>query len=72
MTWDLLPDDIINIILYYRKRITCGDNVATKIQSVWKSYKIRVLINRYKTLRYLPIFKKFNPNIYIFISRSRL
>ena len=72
MNWDLLPDDIIKIILKFRKLNTCGNNCATKIQSIWRCYKTRLLIGRYKLLRYLPVFRNFNPNVFIFISRSKL
>ena len=72
MNWDILPDDIIKLILKFRKLNTCGNNCATKIQSIWRCYKTRVLIGRYKLLRYMPVFRNFNPNVFIFISRSKL
>ena len=70
--WDLLPIEIINIIMYYRKILTCGNKIVNKIISIWKCYKIRVLIGRFKMLRYLKEFKLFNPNIKEFLLRSKL
>jgi len=32
MNWDILPDDIIKIILNFRREITCGNNAAKFIQ----------------------------------------
>ena len=43
---DLLP----------RKIYTCGNKVVNKIISVLKCYKVRVLIGRFKILRYLKEF----------------
>lgn len=70
--WNLLPNDIISIIMNYRKIYTCGNKVVNKIISVWKCYKVRVLIGRYKMLRYLKDFRLFNPNIKEFLLRSKL
>ena len=42
---------------------------ATKIQSLWKCYKIKVLIKRYKMVRYLKDFRIWNPTIQIFLLR---
>ena len=72
MYWDILPDDIIKIILRYRKIKTCGNTVCTLIQSIWRTYRTRVLIARFKLFHYLKDFRIWNPNILEFISRSRL
>lgn len=72
MTWDDLPDDVIKIILYHRKRITCGNKCVNKIIATWKCYKTRILIGRFKLLRYLREFGHFNPSIKIFLLRSKL
>lgn len=72
MFWDDLPLEIIKIILYYRKKITCSHKAIIKIQSMWRCYKIKALIKRFKIVRYLKEFKKYNPNIHIFLLRSRL
>jgi hypothetical protein len=43
-----------------------------KIQALPKSYKIRILVNRYKSLQNLIYFIKWNPNIQIYLLRSVL
>ena len=70
--WDLLPNEIIRIILFHRKNLTCKEPASIKIQSLWKCYKTRVLIGRFKMLRYLKDFRKWNPTIQEFITRSCL
>ena len=72
MNWNNLPNDIINYIMFLRKIKTCGFNAARKIQSIWKRYKIKVLIERFKILRHLKDFKIWNPTIQDFLLRSRL
>ena len=72
MNWDSLSYDIINLILKYRKIITCGENASIYIQKIWKSYKIKILIGRYNLLRYLKEFRIWNPNINEFLIRSKL
>ena len=72
MKWDLLPNDVINLIWFYRRKIMCIIPACIKIQSKWRNYRCRVLIGRYKMLKYIKEFKIWNPNIYEFIRRSRL
>ena len=72
MKWDDIPNDIIKIILYNRKIITCGPGRVNKIIATWKCYKTRVLIGRFKMLRYLQDFRCFNPSIKTFLLRSKL
>ena len=72
MNWDNLPDDLVRYILFFRKLLMCNHPAATKIQSVWNCYRIRVLIGRFHMLRYLKDFKKWNPTIIEFLKRSRL
>lgn len=72
MTWDELPDDIIKYIMFLRKNKTSGFKAAIKIQSFWKCYKIKILIKRYKMVRYLKDFRIWNPTIQDFLLRSRL
>uniref|UniRef100_A0A6C0AZ98 Uncharacterized protein n=1 Tax=viral metagenome TaxID=1070528 RepID=A0A6C0AZ98_9ZZZZ len=72
MNWDNLPDDLVRYILFFRKLLMCNHPAATKIQSVWNCYRIRVLIGRFHMLRYLKDFKKWNPTINEFLKRSRL
>jgi hypothetical protein len=72
MTWDNLPEDIINYIMSFRKIKTSGYKASTKIQCMWKCYRTRVLIGRYKMLRYLKEFRIWNPSIQDFLLRSRI
>ena len=72
MKWDDLPVDIVNYIMNFRKLNTLGFKASTKIQSSWKCYRTRVLIGRFKMLRYLKDFRRWNPSIQDFLLRSRL
>ncbi len=72
MKWDDLPREIQQIILYHRKMLTCGHYAANLIIARWKCYKIRVLIGRFKMLRYLKDFRMFNPSLKEFLLRSKL
>ena len=70
--WDYLPNEIIKIILTFRKKITCQEPASIKIQSIWKCYRTRALIGRFKMLRYLKDFRIWNPTIQTFLARSFL
>jgi hypothetical protein len=70
LLWKNLPDDIGYIILYII--INNRKKNAIKIQSIWRCYRVRVLIGRFKLLRYIKEFREYNYNIYYFISRSRI
>ncbi len=70
--WDQLPNEIIKIILIHRKIATCQEPASIKIQSTWKYYRTRVLIGRFKMLRYLKDFRIWNPSIQTFLARSLL
>ena len=72
MYWDNLPDDLIKYIMVLRKYYTCKTKAATIIQSTWKTYKIKILVNRFINLRYLLDFRIWNPTIYEFLLRARL
>lgn len=71
-SWDYLPNEIIKIILKYRKTMTCQEPASIKIQTAWKYYRTRVLIGRFKMLRYLRDFRIWNPSIQTFLARSFL
>jgi hypothetical protein len=72
MKWDNLPDDIIKIILNFRREITCGNKAAKYIQDKWNKYKIKILTGRYHMLKYLKEFREWNPTLELFLSRSKL
>jgi hypothetical protein len=67
LIWKSLPDDIGYIILY----IIINNRIKNtiKIQSIWRCYRVRVLIGRFKLLRYIKEFREYNYNIHYFISR---
>ncbi len=56
----------------YRKNDCYKYSAIKKIQALWKSYKIRILLKRYKSLQNVIYFRKWNPNIQIYLSRSVL
>ena len=70
LIWKSLPDDIGYIILY----IIINNRIKNtiKIQSIWRCYRVRVLIGRFKLLRYIKEFREYNYSIDYFISRSKL
>lgn len=72
MNWDNMPDDIIWLILIFRKEITCGNSAAKYIQKKWNKYRTRILIGRFNMLRYLRDFRQWNPTLQEFLSRSIL
>ena len=72
MKWDNLPNELINKILSYRRYLILTKISSIKIQSIWRMYRTKVLIGRFKMLKYLKEFKKWNPSINIFIERSKL
>ncbi len=72
MRWDNLPDEIRSLIFYHRRISMCGNIAVDKIISLWKCYKTRVLIGRFKMLKYLKEFRLFNPTLKEFLLRSKL
>ena len=68
--WHLLPYDIIELIISIR--MATINKMSIKIQSIWRCYRTRVLIGRYRLLKYLRDFNRYNPNIQAFVLRSRL
>ena len=62
--WDAQPCDLIWYILAWR--------AAPRVQSAWRGYRTRVLLGRFRLLRYFRIFRRFNPDVRVFLARSRL
>jgi hypothetical protein len=62
--WDELPGDLVWYILAWRG--------ATCMQRAWRGYRTRVLLGRYRMLRYFHIFRAIHPNVSVFLARSRL
>lgn len=66
--WDALPHDVTILILR-----TCRlEGASTLIQRRWRSYRVRVLVGRFRMLRYLRVFRDFNPSLDVFLQRARL
>jgi len=66
--WDVLPGDVIQLIFKWRTRIM----YIIRIQSSWRSYRVRVLLGRFRMLRYLHDFRVWNPSARAFLDRARI
>ena len=62
--WDALPCDLVWYIYAWR--------AAPCVQRMWRGYRTRILLGRYRLMRYFHIFRVFNPNVSVFLARSRL
>ena len=65
-----LPFDVFILIFKFRNILI--NRSVVKIQATWKYYRIKLLMERFKLLYYIPIFKRFNPDIITFLERSKL
>jgi hypothetical protein len=72
MNFHDLPDDIISLIMFFRKIKTAAKKATEYIQAHWFGYRTRVLLGRFKMLKYLKEFREFNPSLKIFLIKSRL
>ena len=45
---------------------------AARIQAAWRRYRVRVLVGRFRMLRYLHAFREWNPSVGVFLRRARL
>ena len=70
--WDDLPSDIVALILTMRNTMRRRDSAAIRMQRVWRAYRVRMLIGRYRMLRYLQVFHHYNPSLEVFLRRARL
>ena len=70
--WDYLPDDVVRLILEWRRFIMYPHYSAIIIQSMWRCYRVRVLIGRFRMLRYLHDFRVWNPSARTFLNRARI
>lgn len=66
--WDHLPSDVTRHILW----LTSRENAACRVQRAWHGYRTRVLLGRFRMLRYLQAFRVFNPSVGCFLRRARL
>ena len=53
MNFHDLPDDIISLIMFFRKIKTAAKKATSYIKAHWYGYRTRVLLGRFKMLKYL-------------------
>ena len=68
--WDDLPPELHRLIFWWRQWLILF--AVTRIQASWRTYRIRLLLTRFRTLRYLFDFRAFNPSAAVFLQRTRL
>ena len=72
MSIPILPNDIILLILHIRAVDHLRNTSVTLLQRAWRGYRTRVLLGRFRMLRYLAAFREWNPDITTFLQRARL
>lgn len=73
--WDALPNDVTLLILAWRTRLRRRirmEAVARRVQAAWHGYRVRVLLGRFRMMRYLRAFREWNPDVFTFLLRARL
>lgn len=70
--WHRLPTDVILLILGLHGRRVRDDVTTRRLQSVWRGYRVRVLLGRFRMLRYLQEFRVWNPSASTFLRRAQL
>lgn len=71
MRWDALPKDVTAYILLLRRTAMRRTPSALAIQSSFRRHRVRHLVAQYQTLRYLHEFRRWNPSLSAFLTRSR-
>lgn len=66
--WDALPWELRVRIAAMARR----ERAAIAVQRTWSGYRTRVLMGRFRMLRYLREFRTWNPTLSAFLSRARL
>lgn len=66
--WNLLPNDLIVMILVHASRA----RRVEMVQRVWRGYRARILLGRFRMLQYLRPFRWWNPSVHAFMERARL
>lgn len=72
MVWHALPNDVARDIL---RRVCASrrhDRAVVCVQRSWRGYRTRVLVGRFRMLRYLHEFRAWNPTVGQFLHRARL
>ena len=62
--------DVVLLILARRGRRRHEDAAACRAQRVWRGYRTRVLLGRFRMLRYLAAFREWNPDLATFAARK--
>ena len=70
--WDALPAELRAEVFMWRRRLMLPQRSAVRIQAQWRQYRTRVLLGRFRMLRYLHEFRQWNPSAQTFIARARL
>lgn len=73
--WADLPTDVTVLILAWRNRLRYLDRleaVVRHVQRAWRGYRVRILLWRFRMLRYLQAFRFWNPDAATFLHRARL
>lgn len=70
--WSDLPTEVTLHILQLRAQMLRAERVATRVQRAWRGYRTRILLGRFHMLRYLAVFRKYNPDVITFLRRTRL
>lgn len=72
MPWSALPTELALDILARRADAIRRERAAQRAQATWRGYRVRVLLGRYRMLRYLAEFRRYNPDVRAFVHRARL
>ena len=72
MHWDSLPSELKTCIMEWRTVLMVPHGAARRIQRRWRVYRTRVLIGRFRMLRYLLAFQQWNPSVSTFLANASL
>ena len=71
-TWSALAPELALDILARRAAAIRRETRARAVQAAWRGYRARVLLGRFRLLRYLAEFRRHNPDARAFVRRARL
>jgi hypothetical protein len=63
-----LPRDVVSLIFAW----VAVQTRAQRIQAVFRAHRTRVLLGRFRMLRYLHEFRQWNPSAAQFLARARI
>ena len=69
--WDDLPSEVRVHIVRMARRDQRTHGAALAVQRAWTGYRTRVLLGRFRMLRYLREFLLWNPSATEFMRRAR-